>query len=36
MLRFAAEFGMTPAARARLAGGPFDQRPGGKFDGLIG
>jgi P27 family predicted phage terminase small subunit len=35
MLRFAGEFGMTPAARTRLAtslGGPSG---GGKFDGLL-
>jgi hypothetical protein len=35
MMRFAAELGMTPIARARLAGGPFAVRTG-KFDGLLG
>jgi len=36
MLRFAAEFGMTPVARSRLAAGPFGQPPGGsKFSGLL-
>jgi len=35
MLRFAGEFGLTPAARARLAAGiPIDKTPG-KFDGLL-
>jgi P27 family predicted phage terminase small subunit len=36
MMRVAAEFGMTPVARARLAAGPNGQPPGsGKFTGLI-
>jgi P27 family predicted phage terminase small subunit len=36
MVRYASEFGLTPVARARLAGGPFGQPPGGgKFDGLL-
>ena len=36
MLRYAAEFGLTPAARARIASAGFEP-PGGpsKFDGLI-
>src|SRR5262249_30555305 len=38
MLRYAGEFGFTPAARARIAAGPFADPgcPGGKFDGLLG
>lgn len=35
MVRYAAEFGLTPAARARLAIGPFEKTKS-KFDGLIG
>jgi P27 family predicted phage terminase small subunit len=36
MVSFAAQFGMTAAARARIAAGPFGQPPGGgKFDGLL-
>ena len=35
MVRYAAEFGFSPAARARLAAGPFGQPPPGKFDGLL-
>src|SRR5262245_18178355 len=35
MLRFAAEFGLTPAARAHLASGVYSGGPG-KFDGLLG
>lgn len=35
MVRFAAEFGLTPAARARLAIDP-NKSKGGKFAGLIG
>ena len=35
MVRYAAEFGLTPAARARLAIDPA-KNPGSKFDGLIG
>jgi P27 family predicted phage terminase small subunit len=34
MLRFASEFGMTPAARARISTG-VGREPAGKFDGLI-
>lgn len=36
MVRYAGEFGMTPAARARIAAGPNPPAGGGKFDGLIG
>lgn len=38
MVRYASEFGFTPAARARIAAGPFADPggPGGKFDGLLG
>jgi phage terminase small subunit len=36
VLKFSAEFGMTPAARVRL-NNPFGPPPGpGKFDGLLG
>jgi P27 family predicted phage terminase small subunit len=35
MLSFAAEFGMTPVARARIAAGVYNSPGGGKFDGLI-
>jgi P27 family predicted phage terminase small subunit len=38
MIRAAAEFGFSPAARSRIAvgiGGPFAQPPAGKFQGLI-
>ena len=36
MLHLAREFGLTPIARARLAGAGFEPPPGGgKFDGLI-
>jgi P27 family predicted phage terminase small subunit len=37
MVRYASEFGLSPIARARLAGGPFGDPPGGsgKFDGLL-
>jgi len=34
MLKFAAEFGLSPVARTRVAGGI--STPGGKFDGLLG
>jgi hypothetical protein len=36
MIRYAAEFGLTPAARARVAGGIFGRAMSGKFDGLLG
>src|SRR5262245_60998872 len=37
MLQHAAQFGLTPIARARIAAAGFDPPPrGGKFDGLIG
>jgi P27 family predicted phage terminase small subunit len=38
MVRYASEFGFTPAARARIAAGPFSDPcgRGGKFDGLLG
>ena len=36
MVRFASEFGLTPAARSRIAAGPFaDQNRASKFDGLL-
>jgi phage terminase small subunit len=35
MIKYASEFGMTPAARSRLAG-VVAKPAGGKFDGLIG
>jgi P27 family predicted phage terminase small subunit len=36
MLRWANEFGLTPAARARIAAGPYGEtRKTDKFDGLI-
>lgn len=35
MVRFAAEFGMAPAARARLAAGGFEPPRPNKFDGLL-
>ena len=34
MVRYAAEFGFSPAARARIAAGVYAQ-PAGKFDGLL-
>ena len=37
MMRYAAEFGMTPVARSRIATGVGGQPPGdGKFEGLLG
>jgi P27 family predicted phage terminase small subunit len=35
VMRFAAEFGLTPVARSRLAAGINAPRPPGKFDGLL-
>jgi P27 family predicted phage terminase small subunit len=35
MIRCASEFGFSPAARSRIALGPFAQPPSGKFTGLI-
>ena len=35
MLSFATEFGMTPAARSRIAAGVYNKPTSGKFDGLI-
>jgi P27 family predicted phage terminase small subunit len=35
MVRYASEFGFSPAARARIAAGPFAPVGGGKFDGLL-
>jgi P27 family predicted phage terminase small subunit len=35
MVKYAAEFGFSPAARARIAAGVYAQ-PAGKFDGLLG
>ena len=35
MVRFASEFGCTPAARARIVGGISGPPTGGKFDGLL-
>jgi P27 family predicted phage terminase small subunit len=35
MVRYAGEFGMTAAARARIAAGVYNNPSGGKFDGLI-
>ena len=36
MLRYAEQFGFSPAARARILAGPFEPPGGGKFAGLIG
>ena len=36
MLRFASEFGLTPIARARIAGGVGGPPDDGKFAGLFG
>jgi P27 family predicted phage terminase small subunit len=35
MVRYAGEFGFSPAARARIAAGVYAE-PAGKFDGLLG
>jgi P27 family predicted phage terminase small subunit len=35
MLRFAAEFGLTPAARAHIAAGVYNSPTASKFDGLL-
>ena len=36
MIRYAAEFGLTPAARSRVAGGIVGRAMSGKFGGLLG
>jgi len=36
MVRYAGEFGFSPAARARIAAGPGSTQPASKFDGLFG
>jgi P27 family predicted phage terminase small subunit len=36
MVRYAGEFGFSPAARARIAAGPGSAQPASKFDGLFG
>jgi phage terminase small subunit len=36
MVRYAGEFGMSPAARARISAGIGYEPPEGKFDGLLG
>jgi P27 family predicted phage terminase small subunit len=36
MVRYATEFGLSPAARARISAGVGFEPPGGKFDGLLG
>jgi P27 family predicted phage terminase small subunit len=36
MVRFASEFGMTPAARSRIAAGVCGLPDAGKFSGLLG
>jgi hypothetical protein len=36
MVRYAGEFGFSPAARARIAAGPGSVQPASKFDGLFG
>lgn len=35
MVRYASEFGLTPAARARIATGTYQERTASKFDGLL-
>ena len=35
MVRYAGEFGMSPAARARISAGVWHEPPPGKFDGLL-
>ena len=35
MVRYASEFGMTAAARGRIAAGAYNKPDGGKFDGLL-
>jgi P27 family predicted phage terminase small subunit len=35
MVRYAAEFGFSPAARARISAGVAYEPPGGKFSGLL-
>jgi phage terminase small subunit len=36
MLKFAREFGLTPTARARIAGAGYRPPGNGKFEGLLG
>ena len=36
MLKYAAEFGLAPSARTRIAGGIAAAPAPGKFDGLLG
>ena len=36
MVRHAAEFGLSPAARARIAAGIYQEKTASKFDGLLG
>lgn len=36
MVRHAAEFGLSPAARARIAAGVYQEKAASKFDGLLG
>jgi P27 family predicted phage terminase small subunit len=35
MVRYASEFGLTPAARSRIAAGVYTEGKAGKFDGLL-
>jgi phage terminase small subunit len=35
MVRYASEFGMTAAARARIAAGVYNSPTASKFDGLL-
>jgi phage terminase small subunit len=35
MVRYAGEFGMSPAARARIRAGVWHEPPPSKFDGLL-
>jgi phage terminase small subunit len=36
MVRYAGEFGLSPAARARISAGVGHEPPPGKFNGLLG